>query len=401
VRDTEIFSSLLGLSGGWHVASVDLKLETNEVRLFIDCRGPFECPECGKPCSIYDRSEERVWRHLDTMQFMTMVVCRVPRVDCDDHGVRQIKVPWAGPKSRFTLMFERLAIEVLKLTRCQSRAAKLLRLSPGKVHDIMHRAAERGLSLRGLGEIEHVSLDEKSFQKGHAYGTVLCDVLGKRVLDVSCGKDEPAAGQALKSIPQPEKVKTVSMDLSPAYKLAARLHLPQAEIVCDRFHIAMMLSEAVDRTRRAEIKSRPELKKSRYVWLKNPQSHTPYQKAELEHLLRCELETAKAYAFKQSFRLFFECEEAEEAKRFFSDWVQELMKHELPHMDKAALTLRNNLQGLLNYVKWKVSNGYAEAVNALIQEIKTVARGFRRFENFRIAILFFLGKLELDPRNSP
>lgn len=162
-----------------------------------------------------------------------------------------------------------------------------------------------------------------------------------------------------------------------------------------------MLSEAVDRTRRAEIKSRPELKNSRYLWLKNPQSHTPYQKAELEHLLRCELETAKAYAFKQSFRLFFECEETEEAERFFSDWAQELMKHELPHMDKAALTLRNNLQGLLNYIKWKVSNGYAEAVNALIQEIKTVARGFRRFENFRIAILFFLGKLELDPLISP
>lgn len=172
------------------------------------------------------------------MQFATVVVYRVPRSSCKDCGVRQVSVPWAGPKSRFTLMFERLAIEVLKLTRCQSRAAKLLRLSPGQVHDLMSRAVERGPSLRELGEIEHVSLDEKSFQKGHAYGTVLCDVLEKRVLDVAPGRDEQAAGQALKSIPQPEKVKTVSMDLSPAYKLAARLHLPQAEAVCDRFHIA-------------------------------------------------------------------------------------------------------------------------------------------------------------------
>ena len=401
MRDTGILSSLLGLSGGWHVSSVDLRIEDGEVRLLVENAGPFECPECGKPCPLHDHSEERTWRHLDTMQFATVVVCRVPRSDCKDCGVRRVKVPWAGPKSRFTLMFERLAIEVLKLTRCQSRAARLLRLSPGQVHDLMSRAVERGLSQRELGEIEHVSLDEKSFQKGHSYGTVLCDVLEKRVLDVAPGRDEPAAAQALKSIPQPGMVKTVSMDMSPSYKLAAQTHLPQADVVHDRFHIAMMLGEAVDRTRRTEIKSRPELKSTRYVWLKNPQNCTPYQKAELEHLLRCELETAKAYAFEQSFRLFFECEETDEARRFFSDWVQELMKHDLPHMDKVALALRNNFQELLNYVKWKVSNGYAEAVDALIQEIKTVARGFRRFENFRIAILFFLGKLELDPLFSP
>lgn len=401
MRDTEIFSSLLGLSGGWHVASVDLKLESNEVRLFIDHRGPFECPECGKSCSIYDHSEERTWRHLDTMQFLTMVVCRVPRVDCDDHGVRQVSVPWAGPKSRFTLLFERLTIELLQLTRCQSRTAKFLRLSPGQVHDLMNRAVQRGLSRRELGAIDHVSLDEKSFKKGHVYGTVLCDVLEKRVLDVAPGKDESAAEQVLKRLPQPEKVKTVSMDMSPSYKLAAQTHLPEADVVHDRFHIAMLLGDAVDRTRRIEVKSKPELKNSRYIWLKNPQNHTPYQKEELERLLELELETAKAYAFKQSFRLFFECEETEEARRFFFDWVGKLMEHELEYMDKVAISLNDNLQGLLNYVKWKVTNGYAEAINSLIQEIKTVARGFRRFESFRIAILFFLGKLDLHPLISP
>jgi transposase len=73
-----------------------------------------------------------------------MVVCRVPRVDCYDHGVRHVSVPWAGPKSRFTLLFERLAIEQLQVARCQSRTAKILRLSPGQVHDRFHIAIKLG-----------------------------------------------------------------------------------------------------------------------------------------------------------------------------------------------------------------------------------------------------------------
>lgn len=377
---------------------MDLRLEDSEIVLGVEHVGALKCPVCGGTCGLYDSSEERRWRHLDTMQFATIVVARIPRVKCRADGVKQVDIPWAGAKSRFTQMFERWAITVLQLTKSQSRTAKLLRLSPDQVHDIMHRAVDRGLSRRELGEIEHLSVDEKSFQKGHRYGTVICDTKEKRVLEVKEGRNEEAGKAAFASLPHPKAVKTVTLDMSEAFRGAVRDSFPAADLIHDRFHIAMMLGKAVDEVRRSEIKRRPELKESRYVWLKNEENLTPAQRWTLEALMGIELKTAEAYAFRQVFRCFFEQDNVKDAAQFFEDWISEVDKSALGPMKKVARTLDKNLEGLLNYVKWKLTNGYAEAVNGLIQEIKTIARGFRRFENFRIAILFFLGKLDLNPR---
>jgi transposase len=332
------------------------------------------------------------------MQFATHVVARVPRANCPKDGAKQVDVPWSGAKSRFTRLFEEWAIAVLKLTKSQIRTARLLRLSADQVHDIMSRAVKRGLSRRELGRIEHVSVDEKSFQRGHCFATIVCDSAAKRVLEVRPGRDEEAAGSAFSTLPHPNAVKTVTLDMSQSFKNAAHASFENADIVHDRFHVAMMLGEAVGQVRRAEAARRPELKDSRYVWLKNPENLTDKQKLRFNELVGIELKTGVAYAFKQVFRNFFQQDDVRTAADFFQEWKAEVHAHELAPMKKVARTLEKNLEGLLNYVKWKLTNGYAEAVNALIQEIKTIARGFRRFENFRVAILFFLGGLELNPR---
>ena len=148
---------------------------------------------------------------------------------------------------------------------------------------------------------------------------------------------------------------------------------------------------------RAEVKKRPELKKSRDLWLTNPENKTDSQKERFHALMGVELKTAEAWALKEVFRGFFGQDDVQEAAKFFLEWSKEVEQAELKPLSKVAKTLDKNIQGLLNYIKWKVTNAYAEAVNGLIQEIKTIARGFRRFENFRIAILFFLGGLQLKP----
>jgi transposase len=330
------------------------------------------------------------------MQFTTLVVCRVPRADCPEHGVHQMDVPWAGPKSRFTSMFEAFAIRVLSLTKSQIRSAKLLGLSWDQVHDIMHRAVDRGLARREIGVVPHIGVDEKSFQR-RDFATVLVDLGGKRVLAVEPGRSEASAVKAFGTLPRRGFVKTVCLDMSEAFKNAASYGLGGADIIHDRFHVAALLSEAVDETRRAEVKKHSELKETRYVWLKNPENLTEKQKTQFDALVETELKTAKAYAFKQIFRSFFEQETVDKAHDFFADWYFKVQAADLPKMKVVANTLAKNLPGLLNAVKWRLTNAYAESVNASIQEVKTVARGFRRFESFRIAILFFQGKLDLSP----
>jgi transposase len=396
--NTAFFASLLDLTSDWKVSSVELVESESSVRLEIEHVGSAKCPECDKACPVYDHSEARSWRHLDTMQFLTVLTCRVPRANCREHGIRQMSVPWAGAKSRFTQMFELAAIHMLQLTKCQARTARLLRLSGDQVHDIMHRAVERGMVRRRLDVVAHVGIDEKSFQR-RDFATILCDIGNKRVLAVERGRAEDSAKLALKTLPQRGLVKTVCIDMSDAYKSAASYGLGGAEIIHDRFHVAALLSRAVDETRRAEVKSRPELKKTRFIWLKNPASLTERQRTTFDELAEVELKTANAYALKQMFRSFFEQNSVPDALEFLVHWLEQVKDSELPKMKLVALTLIEHFAGLVNAVKWKLTNAYAESLNASIQEIKTVARGFRRFESFRVAILFFLGKLDLSPLN--
>ena len=63
--------------------------------------------------------------------------------------------------------------------------------------------------------------------------------------------------------------------------------------------------------------------------------------------------------------------------------------------------LHRHLEGLVAYIRHHVTNAAAEGLNAQIQQIKSNAKGFRKWENFRVTILFFLGKLDLYPQKTP
>ena len=409
MTDTELYRQLLGLTAPWQVSRVELSVPQQEVRVHVnqDSSQPdLLCPECGQPGLCYDLREERTWRHLDSCQFQTFLVARLPRIQCREHGVKTISAPWCEPHSRFTLAFECFAITVLTATGVQSRAARLLRLSPTQVREVMARAVERGLARRDRqARLPHLSLDEKSFQQGHHYITVLGDSQGKGVLDVAEGRTLEAAKSLLSgglSLSQQEQVASVSMDMWPAFASAKEQVLPQAQTVHDRFHIAGYLSEAVDRTRRDENRTLAKtgsspLVKSKWLWLRSPEKLTDKQRALFTALQSHDLETSKVWAFKEAFRDFFGAGSVGEGEAFFWNWYAQAQALGNKHLTKVAQMLREHLPGLLAYLCHRTSNAVAEGLNAQIQLIKARARGFRRFTQSRIAILFFLGKLDMNP----
>ena len=413
MTDSELYHQILGLTPPWRVAHVALDTDAQDVRVFVEhdpTSGSLCCPECGKACPGYDLREERSWRHLDTCQFKTFLVCCVPRVACQEHGVRTAKTPWSEPGSRFTCAFECFAIALLQATQVQGKAAALLRLSSSAVHDLMHRAVLRGLSRRGRQEVvEHATLDEKSIKQGHQYITVLGDSVGRRVLDVVEGRTVEATKTLLThslSPAQREKVQSVAMDMWQPFAQATEAVLPEAEIVHDRFHLAKYLSEAVDKTRKEEHRRLSNqgdspLAKSKYVWLKNPENLTAKQKALFEALSGQDLETVKVWSFKEAFREFFSAGSVPEGEAFFANWYKAAIELGNRHLSKVAQMLQRHLSGLVAYLRHHTSNAFAEGMNSQIQQIKASARGFRKPSNFRIAILFFLGKLDLNPQKSP
>ena len=127
MRDTELYQNLLGIVSPWTVDSVTMDVEKQRVDVTVSHppRILFSCPECGTESPVFDHAEERVWRHLDSCQFFTSLHARVPRIFCAAHGVRQVSVPWAEARGRFTKLFERLAIDVLKACDVSSAAALL------------------------------------------------------------------------------------------------------------------------------------------------------------------------------------------------------------------------------------------------------------------------------------
>jgi transposase len=104
MRDIELYRHLLGIESPWTVTRVELNVPEQRVDVWADHGepAPWSCPECGTPAPLYDHADERVWRHLERCQFRTLLHARPPRVQCPTHGVRQVRLPWAKGRSRFT-----------------------------------------------------------------------------------------------------------------------------------------------------------------------------------------------------------------------------------------------------------------------------------------------------------
>jgi len=148
------YSLLLDLKKPWKVLSVDLQVEHSRVEIQVDHGGSKTCcPLCAKACPVRDYGPQRQWRHLDTMNFETIIKCRIPRSNCDDCGIKTVAAPWADKHSRSTLMFEVFAIEVLQAARSLDAGRQLLGLSWDSANTIIKRAVDRGLAMRDDTEV--------------------------------------------------------------------------------------------------------------------------------------------------------------------------------------------------------------------------------------------------------
>ncbi len=401
------YAQLLGVSSPWEVKHVELKLQDKQVEIELAWQwgASAQCPVCGRECSIHDTAKERTWRHLDTMQFKTLIRARVPRSACPEHGVHTMRVAWAAPQGRFTVLFERFAVEVLLASGSVSQACELLGLSWDTAQEIMSRAVERGLERRQLEALKHLGMDEKSFKRGQSYITLLTDLDESRVLDVVADRTTEAANKLWETLSpeQRQTVEAVAVDMWEPFILAIQKQVPDADIVHDRFHISKYLGEAVDKVRRQEHKELmaqgdETLKGTRQLWLYNPENFSAAQATEFSALKDLHLKVARAWAAKELFSKFWEYEHEGWARRFFKDWFGWVSRSQLKPVVEVAQMLKRHLENLLTYMKHPITNAVTEGLNSKIQSLKSAARGFRNFRNYRIRILFFCGKLSLYPQ---
>jgi transposase len=348
------------------------------------------------------------WRVLGvTLDEASVVSAEVPRVNCDEHGVLQIPVPWADPGSGLTAMLEATAIDLLKEASI-SAVARRLRLSWDAVDGIIARAVARGLNRRSMTAPAHISVDETSFQKRHEYVTVVADASSGAVLYVADARTTASLEEFYLQLSNEQRccIQSVSMDMWDAYIKATRAHLPGADqkICFDKFHVASYLGAAVDKTRRAEhrhLKSIGDdrLNKTRSLWLRNPLRMSSEHWAKFEELRTATLKTAAAWGLKELAMGLWHYVHPGWARKAWDRWVELAHTSDLPAVQKVAVTIKEHLWGILNAIVLKRTNAIAESINSRIQKIKARACGFRNRERFRNAIYFHCGKLDLYPHS--
>ena len=249
-------------------------------------------------------------------------------------------------------------------------------------------------------EVTRVAFDETSARRGHDYVTLFADLDKRRVLFATEGKDSATVAAFAADLTahggDPRAVAEVCIDMSQAFIKGATEHLPQAGITFDKFHAVAIVNEAVDKVRRSERKNRPELKNTRYIWLKNTTNLTGSQADTLHDLSQSNLKTARAYRIRLAFQDLYNQPSREDAEAYLKKWYFWATHCRLPPVIEAAKSIKRHWDGILRWFDTKIANGFMEAINSLVQAAKAKARGYRSTRNLKAIIYLIAGKLELQ-----
>jgi len=406
----ELFRVALGLDEPWRVVKVEFTEEESRLDIWMDfpAGSGFPCPVCArKGCKAYD-AEERTWRHLNFFQHQTHLHARQPRIECPDHGVKTVEVPWARPGSGFTLLMDAFILILIQGGMTPAQVGRMIGEHDTRIWRVVQHYVEAARAKADFSNVRIIGMDETSRARGHDYITVFMDLhrARRRVLFVCAGRDSDVVNQFKVDFTahkgRPERIQRVCLDMSPAYIKGLAEALPTAQITFDPFHVAKLANEAVDEVRRQEQKDQPELKGTRYLWLKNEWNYTEKQAEQWAQIKGAKLKTARAWLLKSVLQDVFTPENRREGPALLTSWCAWAARSRLPSMVELARTIKRHWDGVINWFDSQISNGVLEAINGLIQAAKRRARGLRTIDNLVAMVYLLLGKLDLGlPSLSP
>lgn len=415
----EAFARLLQLDECWQVMTAEYEpAEPGRFTIVVQETAALwpkqRCPEgtCGGLKVVcHDHVETRTWRHLDAFGKATQVVCAPPRGRCVACGkVWRIPVPWEGKAKHFTKDFEAFALALMK-EMPMKRAGEILGEHDTRLWRMLFAHIASARARMDLSELVSLGADEMSSRKGHHYLSVFADLVARRVVFATEGKDhttfERFCEDLLAHNGHPKAITQAAIDLSAAYQKGVRENLGNAQIVFDPFHVCALVSTAVDEVRRLEAREgtaevRESLKGSLYLFRKNPENLTPNQAQEISTMDLKHMATGIAYVVRLELRdIYQHAGSAERARYRLSNWINwaqakcDRWPESLAPLTKAVATIRRHLDGILNHWMGELSTAYMEGLNSVFSAVKRKARGFRSTEYMICMLYFVAGKLPL------
>ena len=402
-----LFTEALNLEKPWKVSKVEFisgteDSEAKELHIWLSyAKGnKFPCPidGCGALCPEHDH-EERTWRHLNFFQYKTFIHASLPRVRCQDHGVKTVDVSWARKGSGFTLLFEGWVVELAKHLPV-SVIAQMVEEHDTRLWRFIRHYTDEARKLSDHSEVTKLGMDETSI-KGHKYITVIVDLDDRRVLFVTEGKDHSTVDRFVEDFKahggNPENIDIVTCDMALGFRKGINENFENSHTIIDKFHVIKHANEAVDKIRKAEAKDNELLKRTKYLWLTNDDNLSDKQRARKTTLMKKHLKTSRAYSMRVELQDIYESSqsraEAEERMKKLCSWM---MHSRLSQMKKLCGMIRDHWSEILNYFDDRYTNAILEGMNSVIQNIKRRARGFKNIEYYKTMIYLVCGKLDYD-----
>jgi transposase len=400
-----LFTQALGLVPPWTVSSYEFSQAAGRIDFHVRCDAPrLACPACGAAEQPIHDFKARSWRHLNFFQYQAWVHAEVPRVVCGKCGkTTQVGVPWARHGSGFTELMEAFIVALCR-EMPMAAVAKLLGVSDNRVGRVLDFHVEAARAKEDYSGVHAVAVDERSAHRGQRYVTVFHDAQARRVLFAVSGRKASTFAAFVDDLARhagdAKAIETVSMDLSKAYQAGAREHCPNATLCFDPFHVVALAHQALEQVRRQEVKDEDDLKGIRWATLKNPTDWTRNQVCAMHFLQHSTLKTARAWRIKEAVRAVFrDCKDAGTARTALTAVISWARRSRLAPFKRLGATLREHLDGILEHFRCGLSNGYAEAMNGLIDAAKRRARGYGTDRRL-ITMCYLIGsKLKHLPAN--
>lgn len=403
MRATTLFRKLLG---------VTQLFVTNFVfwasgELLVEARPRWRCSlcsRCGRAAPRYDRKPLRYWRHLGCGQTPISIGYAPWRVDCRSCGIHTEQVPWAAAGSRFTWAFEEMVAYLAQVTD-KTQVTALTGIAWETVGSIVKRVVDRNLSDDRLKKLSRIGIDEFSYRKRHRYVTVVVDHDAQRVVWAAEGRSAEVLGAFFESLGAAGRagIRFATIDMSGGYQKAIEAWLPNAKIVFDRFHVQRLASDAVDEVRRQLVRDlagdeeAKTIKNTRFVLLKKSADLTTSEKERLSEVQRTNRGLYRAYLLKEMLTKALNCRQPADARRMMEAWLDWASRSQLPPFVRVSRTIRQRIDGVLAYVKTRLSNGLAEGFNNKIRVVARRAYGFHSAAALISMIFLNCGGIHLDP----
>lgn len=368
--------------------------------------GIYECPAChAKHTSCHARR----WITLKDYPFGTKecvwLVERAQLLCTCSNNLRVEYMPFRAKHHHLTQRFVNQIEQVLcSKMFTVADVARLFKVDYGTIYKIDHDVLLRLWQQCEIPNPINISVDEKSYKKGHNYVTIVTDCDIGKVIWVSEGNRKESLDQFFQVI-GPDRCKlieTVSKDLHKPYALSCQEYIPQAMEVADPFHVVKKLNECLDDCRKElAVESIIEPKKRKKIFrlnwvLRYKQENMKEQHLEgLGELAKLNEPLYLAYLHKEAFYDFFEYKpsEVKEAQNFLIRWIVEAFQSKLNGLKEFAEYINRNIEILLNIIRTQRSSAISEGINRKISTLQAMACGYKCLQYFMLKIMQRCGVL--------